>query len=214
MVTTRSMAVREKMMKRKRLSPLQGHARGGQGARRRETCALERLDNMKWVENERYLVAADNPDTCFIIGVTLVFAQQDMAQGLFLLDKAATAGHKTAAYVLGLLLYKSDEARATGKKYISQVEGDGDEAATTDAGNKRTNQECRRCRKIAEDAVQEVMWKVVRRRGQLLVLPEDNHQCTTIGCGLELGWEGYEGFCSDSCRIKHEYSKFMTHEPL
>ncbi|BAB16463.1 hypothetical protein [Oryza sativa Japonica Group] len=191
-------------------SLLQGHARGGQGARRRETCALERLDNMKWVENERYLVAADNPDTCFIIGVTLVFAQQDMAQGLFLLDKAATAGHKTAAYVLGLLLYKSDEARATGKKYISQVEGDGDEAATTDAGNKRTNQECRRCRKIAEDAVQEVMWKVVRRRGQLLVLPEDNHQCTTIGCGLELGWEGYEGFCSDSCRIKHEYSKFFT----
>jgi hypothetical protein len=55
-----------------------------------------------------------------------------------------------------------------------------------------------------------VMWKVVRRRGQLLVLPEDNHQCTTIGCGLELGWEGYEGFCSDSCRIKHEYSKFFT----
>uniref|UniRef100_A0A0E0FG30 At2g35280-like TPR domain-containing protein n=1 Tax=Oryza nivara TaxID=4536 RepID=A0A0E0FG30_ORYNI len=111
---------------------------------------------MKWVENERYLaivnhlVAVGNPDACFIVGVTL-----DMAQGLFLLDKAATAGHKTAAYVLGLLLYKSDEARATGKKYISQVEGDGDEAATTDAGNKRTNQECRRCRKIAEDAVQE-----------------------------------------------------------
>uniref|UniRef100_A0A0D3EJG9 Uncharacterized protein n=1 Tax=Oryza barthii TaxID=65489 RepID=A0A0D3EJG9_9ORYZ len=161
---------------------------------------------MKWVENECYLaivnhlVAAGNPDACFI----------DMAQGLFLLDKATTAGHKTTAYVLGLLLYKSDEAHATGKKYISQVEGNGDEAATTDAGNKRTNRDCRRCRKIAEDAVQEVMWKVVRRRGQLLVLPEDNHQCTTTGCGLELGWEGYEGFCNDGCRIKHEYSKFFT----
>lgn len=95
----------------KHVLQLQGHARGGQGARRRETCALERLDNMKWVENERYLaivnhlVAVGNPDACFIVGVTLVFAHQDMEQGLLFLDKAAIMGHKAAVYVLGLLLH-------------------------------------------------------------------------------------------------------------
>lgn len=72
---------------------------------------LERLDNMKWMENERYfivvnhLVTADNLDACFIVGVTLVFAHQDMEQGLLFLDKAAITGHKAAVYVLGLLLH-------------------------------------------------------------------------------------------------------------
>uniref|UniRef100_A0A0E0L3X4 At2g35280-like TPR domain-containing protein n=1 Tax=Oryza punctata TaxID=4537 RepID=A0A0E0L3X4_ORYPU len=176
---------------------------------------LERMENMKWMENERYiavvnhLVGASNPDACFIVGVTLIFVHQDMEQGPLFLNKAATAGHKAAAYVLGLLLYKSDEARATGKKYISQVEGDDDEAEAG-VGVKRTNRECRRCRKIAEDAVQEATWKVRGQHGRMLVLPEDNHQCTAAGCGVESGWGGYGVFCSDGCRIKHEYSKFFT----
>uniref|UniRef100_A0A0E0BWZ5 Uncharacterized protein n=1 Tax=Oryza meridionalis TaxID=40149 RepID=A0A0E0BWZ5_9ORYZ len=238
MVTTRSMAVSEKMMKRKRLSPVSAamteelalyhdnvvHIACLVAATSPEPIAnllslparpctaavkecdvgrrvpLERLDNMKWVENERYLaivnhlVAAGNPDAGFIIGVTLAFAQ---------------TWHRAFSSLTRPPL-RATRRRPTGKKYISQVEGDGDEAATTVAENKRTNRKCQRCRKIAEDAVQEVMWKVVERRGQLLVLPEDNHQCTATGCGLELGWEGYEGFCSDGCRIKHEYSKFFT----
>ncbi|KAF0896089.1 hypothetical protein E2562_018204 [Oryza meyeriana var. granulata] len=115
--------------------------------------SLERLDRMKWLENERYLavvnhlVGAGNPGACFIVGVTLVFASQDIKQGLLFLDKAASAGHKAAAYVLGLLLYKSDEAHATGKKYISQVEGD-DGEAVAGAGARRTNRECQQCRKM------------------------------------------------------------------
>uniref|UniRef100_A0A0E0G9D4 At2g35280-like TPR domain-containing protein n=1 Tax=Oryza nivara TaxID=4536 RepID=A0A0E0G9D4_ORYNI len=176
---------------------------------------LERLDNMKWMENERYLaivnhlVGAGNPDACFITGVTLVFAHQDMEQGLLFLNKAATAGHKAAAYVLGLLLYKFDDARATGKKYISQVEDDGNEASTG-VGVKRTNRECQQYRKIVGDVIQEATWKVGGRRGRMLVLPEDSHHCTATGCGVESGWEGYGVFCSDDCRIKHEYSKFFT----
>ena len=40
------------------------------------------------------------------------------------LERAAVAGHKAAAYVLGLLLYTASEAPDVGKHYISQVEGE------------------------------------------------------------------------------------------
>uniref|UniRef100_J3KWC3 At2g35280-like TPR domain-containing protein n=1 Tax=Oryza brachyantha TaxID=4533 RepID=J3KWC3_ORYBR len=195
-----------------RATYVQGHARGGEGARRREARALGRLDGMKWLDNRRYLavvghlVGAGNPDACFAAGVNLVFARQDMDRGLALLDRAAAAGHKAAAYVLGLLLYASGEARFAGEKYIGQVEGDGEAAGRT-----RTNRECRRCRKIAEDAVREAMWKVGGRRGRALVMPEDGPRRTSSGgCGVESGWGGYGVFCSDGCRIRHEYYMFFT----
>ena len=87
--------------------------------------ALEREKAMKWLDNERYLAIvnhladAGNPEACFIIGPTLVFAQQDMQHGLVFLDRAAVAGHKAAAYVLILLLYMASEVRDVGKHYIS-----------------------------------------------------------------------------------------------
>uniref|UniRef100_A0A0D3G923 At2g35280-like TPR domain-containing protein n=1 Tax=Oryza barthii TaxID=65489 RepID=A0A0D3G923_9ORYZ len=146
---------------------------------------LERPNNMKWMENERYLTVVNHlVSASFIIGVTLVFTHQDMKQGLLFLNKAATSGHKMAAYVLILLLYKSNEAHATRKKCISQVEGDSDKAATG-VGVKRTNRECQRCRKITEDVIQEATWKVGGCRSRMLVLPEDSHQCMTACCGVE-----------------------------
>uniref|UniRef100_A0A0E0DT49 At2g35280-like TPR domain-containing protein n=1 Tax=Oryza meridionalis TaxID=40149 RepID=A0A0E0DT49_9ORYZ len=114
---------------------------------------LERPNNMKWMENEGYLTVVNHlVSVGFIIGVTLVFAHQDMKQGLLFLDKATTTGHKMAAYMLILLLYKSNEAHTTKKKCISQVEGDSNEAATG-VRVKRTNRECRWCRKITEDVI-------------------------------------------------------------
>ncbi len=146
---------------------------------------LERPNNMKWMENERYLTVVNHLVSAgFIIGVTLVFTHQDMKQGLLFLNKAATSGHKMAAYVLILLLYKSNEAHATRKKCISQVEGDSDKAATG-VGVKRINRECQRCWKITEDVIQEAMWKVGGCRSRMLVLPEDSHQCMTACCGVE-----------------------------
>uniref|UniRef100_A0A0E0A0T2 At2g35280-like TPR domain-containing protein n=1 Tax=Oryza glumipatula TaxID=40148 RepID=A0A0E0A0T2_9ORYZ len=146
---------------------------------------LERPNNMKWMENERYLTVVNHLVSAgFIIGVTLVFTHQDMKQGLLFLNKAATSGHKMAAYVLILLLYKSNEAHATRKKCISQVEGDSDKAATG-VGVKRTNRECQRCQKITEDVIQEATWKVGGCRSRMLVLPEDSHQCMTACCGVE-----------------------------
>ncbi|KAG8046109.1 hypothetical protein GUJ93_ZPchr0008g13670 [Zizania palustris] len=177
---------------------------------------LERLDTMRWLENERYLAAvknlaaAGNPDACYVVGVTCVFARQDMEQGLLCLRQAAAAGHKVAMYVLGLLLYASGAAaRGAGKEYVRQVEGD---ASASAGATPTTNKECRRCRHISVDTVNEVTWKVTgQRRGQVAPpLPEDNHRCTASSvCGKE-GWDGYGVFCSEGCRIRHEYSVFFA----
>ena len=70
--------------------------------------ALEREEAMKWLDNDRYLAVvnhlagAGNPEACFIVGLALIFAPQDMQRSLVFLERAAVAGHKAAAYVLGL----------------------------------------------------------------------------------------------------------------
>ena len=54
--------------------------------------ALGREEAMKWLDNGRYvavvnhLAGAGNPEACFIVGLPLVFAHQDMQRGLMCLD--------------------------------------------------------------------------------------------------------------------------------
>ena len=92
--------------------------------------ALERKEAMKWLDNDGYLVVvnhladAGNQEACFIIGLTLIFAHQDMQRGLVFLERGAVVGYKATAYVLGLLLYMAGETRDVWKQYISQVEGE------------------------------------------------------------------------------------------
>ena len=100
---------------------------------------------------------AGNPEACFIVGLALVFAPQDMLRGLVFLERAAVADHKAAAYVLGLLLYTAGETRDVGKHYIRQVEGEPVGGGCETA--KRTNRECRRCQRLATDMVQAAAWK-------------------------------------------------------
>ena len=84
--------------------------------------ALEREEAVKWQDNGRYvavvnhLAGASNPEACFIVSLTLVFAHQDMQRSLVCLDRAAVAGHKATTYVLGLpplqnMLYQTPHHR-------------------------------------------------------------------------------------------------------
>ncbi|KAK3163858.1 hypothetical protein QOZ80_1AG0009330 [Eleusine coracana subsp. coracana] len=174
--------------------------------------ALEKEAAMKWAETGRYnalvarLAAAGNPEACFIMGLALVFAHRRVHQGALLLDRAAAAGHKAAAYVLGLLFYRAANAA---KRYIAQVEGDDD---VDGEGAKKTNRECSRCREQAVVALREVTWKMAGPRGMVdTTLPEDGHRCAAPrGCGLPEGWSGHAVFCSDGCRIRHEYVHFFS----
>ena len=77
---------------------------------------------------------------------------------------------------------------------------------------KRTNRECRRCRRLTGAAVREATWKkMAGPQGRVLALPEEGHRCTSIGCGVTEGWGDYVVFYSDGCRIRHEYVKFFAH---
>ena len=59
--------------------------------------ALEREESMRWFDHDRYLAlvrnlaAAGNPEACFVLGLTLVFAKRCMQLGTQCLTRAAAA---------------------------------------------------------------------------------------------------------------------------
>jgi hypothetical protein len=193
--------------------------------------ALEREERMRWLEPDRYLAlvgnlaALGNPEACFVRGLELVFAAAAEAAvrgGVEWLRRAATAGHKTAAYVLGVLHYGGDD-RQEAERYIRQVEGeDGGEGGVAQGceqqAGRKTNRECVRCRTLAVHAVREVTWKVVDgvTMGSVPVpVPPPEKSCKGGGCGVAEGWNfGCAVFCSDGCRIRHEYSEFFSRVPF
>jgi hypothetical protein len=190
--------------------------------------ALEREESMRWFDNDRYialvnnLAAAGNPEACFVLGLTLVFAQRCTAPaGTEWLRRAAAAGHKVAAYVLGVLHY-SYRDKQEAERYIRQVEGEDEGVAhgCKKLASGRTNRKCVRCRAQAVQAVREVTWKVDGMMGtvpvSLLPPAEDGGQgCKGSGCSVPEGWAGgCVVFCSDGCRIRHEYSEFFSQVSL
>jgi len=201
--------------------------------------ALEReAVAMLWSDAERYLAVvgslagAGNPEACFLSGVALVFAHRCVRPGAELLGQAAAAGHKVAAYVLALVLYKAGGASDVATRHIRQVVG---EAAEADDGggdvvvggcNKkiatRSNKDCVRCRARAAEAVQQATWKMAKLPAPVpavVVAPpeEDNdgsHRCTSSGCGVREAWCDWGMFCSEDCRIRYECDMFFSQLPL
>jgi TPR repeat protein len=180
----------------------------------RRRVALEREDSMSWFDHNSYLAlvdklaAAGNPEACFVLGVRLIFTQGHTDPvGIACLRQAADADHLVAAYVLGVLHYGHEEA----EQYIRQVEGEGDVVAhTCKPEASKTNRECVKCREQAVDVVREVIWRVDRMMDPMPVPPAAVN-CKGSGCGVAEGWtRDYTVFCSDGCRIRHEYSEFFS----
>ncbi|KAM0829840.1 hypothetical protein ACQ4PT_066619 [Festuca glaucescens] len=173
--------------------------------------ALEKERGMKWRDNVGYfamlknLADAGNPEACFTLGLTLVLARHNKQQGLACLDQAVAGGHKTAAYVLGVLLYTLKDERDVAKRYISQVEGD----VMRNVATEKTNRECKKYRQLAVNAVREVAWKGMENGGQSGLVPEDGRRCTSARCGVPEDWADYDVFCGDDCRIRHECVEFF-----
>jgi hypothetical protein len=188
------------------------HAACGERAVGRRVALEREAAAMRWSDAGRYrsvvehLARAGNPEACFRAGLALVFADPDPSArvpGAQYLSLAAAAGHKPAAYVLGMLHYDD----ATG--YIRQVEGEVDENAT-----KWTNRECERCRAQVADAVREVTWNVAAVLPVALLDDDEGRQCTAAGCGALQGWSNCRVFCSEECRIGHERALFFSMVPV
>jgi len=139
-----------------------------------------------------------------VLGLRLIFTQgRTDPVGTACLRQAAAADHKVAAYMLGVLLYRNNEA----EQYIRKVEGE-DVAHGCKLEASRTNRECVRCREQAVDAVWEVLWRVDGTMDPVPVPPSEVG-CKGSGCGVAEGWtSGCTVFCSDGCRIRHNYSEF------
>lgn len=186
--------------------------------------ALEREESMRWFDHDRYLALVDNlagagnPEACFVLGLTLVFAQRQMGPaGTEWLRRAAAGGHKVAAYVLGVLHYSYRNDNEA-KRYIGQVEGEDIVHGCKQQASGRTNRECVRCREQAVHVVREVTWKVHGMMSSVPVpvpVPPPEESCKGSGCGVLEGWSGgCAVFCSDGCRIRHEYSEFFSRVSL
>ena len=107
--------------------------------------------------------------------------------------------------MLDVLLYGDNEA----EQYIRKVEGE-DVAHGCKPEASRTNRECVRCREQAVDADREVIWRVDGMMDPVPV-PSPEVGCKGSGCGVAEGWiGGCAVFCSDDCRIRHEYSEFLS----
>ncbi|RLN22440.1 hypothetical protein C2845_PM07G02010 [Panicum miliaceum] len=194
--------------------------------------ALEREAAMLWSDSERYLAVvgslsgAGNPEACFLSGVALAFAHRCARPGAELLGRAAAAGHKVAAYVLALVLYKAGGASDVARRHIRQVEGEAAEAGggggykyNKKTATRRSNQECVRCRAQAVAAVQQATWKMAELSDpvpEVVAPPEDegSHLCTASGCGVREAWCEWSIFCSEDCRIRYECAMFFSQLPL
>ncbi|KAJ1282652.1 hypothetical protein BS78_03G068300 [Paspalum vaginatum] len=205
------------------------HAACKEGAVGRRV-ALEREHTMRWFEHDRYLAlvrnlaGAGNPEACFVLGLTLVFTQGRTGLGTDRLKRAAVAGHKAAAYVLGVLCYTNGETRDDAKRYIRQIEAETapDGGGVHGHGCKaamKTNRECIRWRDQAVHAIREVTWRMDREMVPVPVAPpedeDDGQHCEGSGCGVPDGWNsGCAVFCSEGCRIRHEYFQFFSRVSL
>ncbi|KAJ1295430.1 hypothetical protein BS78_01G223400 [Paspalum vaginatum] len=174
--------------------------------------ALEREHAMWWYEHDRYLALVRN--LCFDLGCRLIFFMQGRTgPGTEWLKRAAVAGHKAAAYIIGVLCYKNGETRDDAKQFIRQVEGE----VAPDGGSghvqgfkaaMKANRECLRWRAEAVDAVRVVTWRA--DRGTVPLEDEDDvRHCEGSGCGIAEGWSNCTVFCSEDCRMRHEYSQFF-----
>ncbi|KAF8662876.1 hypothetical protein HU200_055457 [Digitaria exilis] len=195
--------------------------------------ALEReAAAMRWADHDRYLAVvgilsgAGNPKACFLAGIALIFVHRSAHQGAELLGRAAMAGHKVAAYVLGVLLYTYNTDNAVddvARRHMRQVEGDEEVVSGDDdvAIAKISNSECVRCRAQAVEAVSQATWKMAPELPKTttvsnMVTPEEDasHRCEVSGCGAREAWSDSAVFCSEECRIRYECAMFISQLPL
>jgi hypothetical protein len=125
------------------------------------------------------------------------------------LEVAAQAGHNVAAYVATMVLYRANGGTSdddTARRYIRQVEGEEESAASTSM-MMRMNKGCLRCREVALEVIRRVMWH--RRATLAPSVACDNHQCAGRLC-FKMSWEEWSHFCYEKYRIHAECDMFFS----
>jgi hypothetical protein len=166
------------------------------------------------------LASAGNPEACFYAGMCAVFMEDRtvLMPRLDMLERSTMAGHDVATFVLSLMLHRSNSDADSDNIawwWLRKVEGDETGPAVNVTWK---NVICTWC-------LQQTMLMLEDFAGRPapvqpsplppLAMPvhhQDKHQCGGGGCGIHVGWKGWEEwamFCSEECRIRYECDRFF-----
>jgi hypothetical protein len=135
-----------------------------------------------------------------------------------MLEHSAVTGHVVAAFVLSLVLHKSNSGASNNnitQRWFRKVKGD---EAGPMANVTWKNEICTRGLQQAMFMLEDFAgWPAPGQSSPLppLAMPvhrQDEHQRGGGGCGVHAGWEGWEEwamFCNEECRIRYECDRFF-----
>jgi hypothetical protein len=166
------------------------------------------------------LASISNPEACCYARMCAIFVEDHgtLTSWLNMLERSTTAGHDVAAFVLSLVLHRSNSD--VGDDYIVRQllrKVEGDEAGSV-ANVTWKNKKCTRCLQLAMGLLQDLVVQPVP--GECCPLPplaklvhhQDGLQCRGGGysnlAGRE-GWEEWAMFYSEECRIRNECDRFF-----
>ncbi|KAJ4978223.1 hypothetical protein NE237_009003 [Protea cynaroides] len=155
--------------------------------------SLEKFPTVPWMNSAEYYSflrhceEKGNSEAMFKRGMMEYFSSMNKQEsGMEFLNKAASLGHKEAAYVLGLILLCSDhrlKARAFG--FLKTVEKESSSPLTN----------IQKCRMRLKEIIRE-MWT------SRASLPQPEPMCTNLLCkknGLKSGWVSFEDEEPSNC---------------
>ncbi|EES09702.1 hypothetical protein SORBI_3005G112200 [Sorghum bicolor] len=202
MVMTRSMAARRKAARQRALAVrtqsraarkkalvvpplmLPRHAQSVQGGRRRKTIGTGAGIRHEVVHNDRYLELVDN---------------------------LAAVGNLEACFVRGLMLVFAKRCMHDGTQCLAPAAAADHKVAAYVLG---VLHYCYGEKQEAKPYIRQVEGE---DEGGVAMVPvpvtlvEDGHDCKGGACGVPEGWaDGCAIFCSEACRIRHEYYKFIS----
>ena len=137
---------------------------------------------------------------------------------LDMLEHSTVVGHDVTAFVLSLVLHRSNRGAANdniARRWLRKVEGDEVGPA---ANVMWKNEICTQCLQQGMFMLEDFTRRAAL--GQSSPLPplampmhrQDEHQCGGRGCGSHAGWEGWEEwamFYNEECRIHNECDRFF-----
>lgn len=160
----------------------------------------------------RSLAKCGNPVACFLTGMDDIFGRNRSPRPpLDQLRRAAQAGHRGAAYVAAVFLYRAnigDDADATAIAYMKQVEGEDQGQWRPSLINNLQSLHWRSRGVNLAWQMRSVALRLGLRRPTLptVVLRGDIQHCVgPAHCGREPRRRGCcMYFCSDECRLRYE----------
>ncbi|KAG2561494.1 hypothetical protein PVAP13_8KG163600 [Panicum virgatum] len=136
-----------------------------------------------------------NPQACFIIGMRAIFPGPVFtAPGPVLdenLQRAATGGHKAAAYVATILPYMANggaDIDATARQYMRQAAmGEEDSVAAPEGGGVTMWLDRLSCRHDSRGMIWGLInWDWLRSKKIVLPARADDHPCASENCGTHI----------------------------